>query len=219
MPTLCDTDQTGRAFPAGHLYGASRANGEVHMSTVLQWPTRPIVTLVSEFATSEAAWPLPYSSTLGAKSFSNLLRLQIEFKYKKPYGGDAKYNIFIDRKVGPTWYNVIHDVVGFENKQDTWKTSYKDYDLPVDIPLFSLDDTPYEFEFRVVAQIEGPGHMDTGSGQGSLGSWGTAYGREYKATLVRPDFHVAEARVVQLQTALQDAVEHYRKTRKQHEPA
>jgi hypothetical protein len=189
------------------------------MSAVTLWPTRPIATLVSEYWTSEAAWPLPYSHTLVAKSFNNLLRLQIEFKYKKPYGGDAKYNVFIDRKCGDVWSNVIHDIVGFENKEDKWKVSYKEYDLPVDVPLFSLDESPYEVDFRVVAQIEGPGHLPTGSGEGSLGSWGPAYGREYKATLVRPDFHVAEARVAELRTAMQEAVQHYRKSRKQHEPA
>jgi hypothetical protein len=109
---------------------------------------------------------------------------------------------------------VVTDEMGFypEPTDRAWHVATKGYDLSVSLPLFSSVDKV--LRFRITSQVEGPGHMDTGSGSGSSGSWSSPETREYVATFKRPELHMVEARVKYLQGALQDALQHYQTARK-----
>jgi hypothetical protein len=187
------------------------AREEGRMSaTIHNWPVRPIVTLVSEFASWETQWHGEDAHTF-AGGIQNVLKLLVEFKYQKPYGGSARYRVAIDRRDDSAWTNTITDVVSFyPDPTDTaWHTETKEYELSITVPLFLR--ASKALDFRITSQIEGPGHMDTGSGSGSPGFWSPAETHEYVATFEKPQLHLVAARVKDLHLSLDEALQHCKK--------
>lgn len=176
-----------------------------------EWGVRPIVTLVSEFASWETQWHGGDAETFQG-GMQNILKLQVEFKYKKPYGGSARYRVLIDRLSGTTWANAITDEVGFypQASDNTWHASSKVYDIAMaPSPMFPRTDRL--LRFRITTQIEGPGHLPTGSGPGSLGSWSDPESREFTATFTKPTIQIVEGYIVDLERMLHEELARFKK--------
>jgi len=147
-------------------------------------------------------------------AIDNVLKLQVEFKYKKPYGGSAKYLIEIDAYVpsNNSWRTVIRDEVAFypEASDDTWHTEYKDYDLHLSRgPLFRFFDLTAKY--KLTARIEGTGHYDSGSGTGSLGKYGEPESREFTVILEAPEIFALEAHLANIELLDRDSLVEYRR--------
>jgi len=173
--------------------------------TAHEWATRPLVTLESTFWTCNTEWHGGTSETFKG-GITNILTLQVECKYKKPYGGSARYRVVIDRKLGDNWVNVIVDEFGYypPASDDNWHSELREYQI-TQLGNLAKDVT---LEFRITTQIEGPGHMDTGSG-GSLGYWSDPESRTFTATFQQTALHIVEDHFATLERYLRDAREHY----------
>jgi hypothetical protein len=182
------------------------------MSTVVhEWGVRPIVTLVSEFYTWETQCHGTNTQTFKG-AIQNILKLQVEFKYKRPYGGTAQYKVRIDRKIGDDWYPAITDQVCyciFDPRDYNWHSEYKEYELSIAFPLFVIKDL--KLDFRIITQIEGPGYLPTGSGPGIYGFWSDAVISEFTATFEKPSFELVEAQVRIMEESLRESLLEYKK--------
>jgi len=180
------------------------------MATVVhEWGDRPIVTLVSEFASWETQWHGRTSQTFPGGT-RNILKLLVEFKYKKPYGKSACYRVVIDRQYGTDWINAITDEIGFTDPNDNqWHTEYKEYQLFGNAsPLYMVIDRLERF--RITTQIEGPGCIGTGSTSGSFGFWSSPESKEFAATYKKPTLQAVEAHAISLQDALREGFQNYK---------
>ena len=123
------------------------------MAKIHEWPIKPIVTLGSYFAETEVIWPQdPHQKTFEGH-IDNVLKIQVAFKYKKPYGGIARYMVNIEEKAGGNeWQTVINDVVGFyPDPPDTNEyTETKDYELYKSGSMFWVSQ---ELQFRLNVRI------------------------------------------------------------------
>ncbi len=184
-------------------------------AVVHEWGVRPIVTLESTYWEYETQWHNDNAQTFKS-GIHNILKLQVEFKYKKPYGGSARYRVEIDRLVGSNWYNVITDEVGFypDPTDTSWHTEYKEYELS--IPAWIWHRIDRVVHFRITTQIEGPGHLPTG-GEGSLGFWSDPESREFTATLEAPTLEIVGSYVMTMEEFLRETMDYYR-TRFPHPP-
>ena len=123
------------------------------MAKIHEWSIKPIVTLESYFAETNVIWPQdPHQNTFDGQ-IDNILKIQVAFKYKKPYGGIARYMVHIEEKTGDNeWQTVIHDVVGFyPDPTDTNEyTETKDYELYKSGSMFWVSQT---LQFRIDVRI------------------------------------------------------------------
>ncbi len=150
-----------------------------------EWQTRPIVTLDTQIMSQlpTVIWHDPIGTTnsfTSGVSIFNELVLQVAFTYEKPYGGSAEYIVTMDTMNSDgTWQNVVNDHVGFyPDPPDTTRyTKYKDYGIKV---RGSFTD-PVTVDFRIGARIQGAGHINTGSGNGTLGDFTDPEYRSFRA--------------------------------------
>ncbi len=181
-------------------------------AVIHNWGDHPIATLVSEFWSWETQWHNDNEKTFKG-GIQNILRLPMEFTYKKPYGASARYRVLIDRLIGSSWANVITDEVGFypDPTDTSWHTEHKWYELSIPAwALFWWRDRVVHF--RITTQIEGPGHLPTG-GEGSLGFWSDPESREFTATFEAPSLKIVEAYIPNLERYLRESLDYYRKRR------
>lgn len=61
------------------------------------------------------------------------MKLQVKFKYKKPYGASARYKIQLDKLIRSNWTNIITDEVGYYpvSTDNSWHTKIKEYELSI----------------------------------------------------------------------------------------
>ncbi len=172
-----------------------------------EWGTRPIVTLISEYWTWETQWHNHDTQTFSG-GFDNVLKIQIECKYKKPYGGSARYRVYIDKQSGNDWVNVITDEFGYyiDPQDNQWHSEFREYQLRQAGYIF----TDKTLCFRITTQIEGPGHLPTGDGPGSLGNWSDPESHVFTATFTKVHLDVAEVQLKYVERYLQELSQHYK---------
>jgi len=144
------------------------------LHTKHKWPIRPLVTLNNEFTYADVQWhDSPNEETFIPTIFNSIL-VQVEMRYKKPYGGSARYKILIDQLMDFGWENVYTDLVSFypEPSDNQWYPDYRDYELS----KFTFGGE--KLKFRVTVSIEEGGNLPTG-GSGSLGHWSIPESREF----------------------------------------
>lgn len=174
---------------------------------VHEWGARPIVTLISEFATWDTQWHNHDAQTFSG-GINNALKIQLECKYKKPYGGSACYRVNIDKQSGSDWVNIIMDEFGYypDPPDNQWHSEFREYQLRQ--PGSYITDKI--LCFRITTQIEGPGHLPTGSGPGSYGFWGDAESHVFTATFTKVSLDVAEAHIKYIEKYIKDLSHRYR---------
>jgi hypothetical protein len=176
------------------------------MATIHNWPVRPIVTLVSEFCSWDTQWGSPDTSTFQG-NVDNVLKLQVACKYKKPYGGSAQYHVYIDKLIGNNWVNVIRDEFGYyPNPTDnTWHTELREYQLTQSGSMVA----DVILNFRITTQIEGAGHLPTGSGPGSLGNYSDPISHDFKATFKKYKIGILKEHFLFMEKNFNDVLIHY----------
>lgn len=180
--------------------------------TTHNWGVRPIVTLVSEYWESDVQWHAQPNEESFQADFGNYLRIQAEFKYKKPYGGDARYWFMIEKPVGQNW-RIIHAeeiVFWVEPRDDDWHTEYREFDMYWAFPsllMYLRRDWP--FNFRITVQIQGPGNLPTGGG-GSSGYWSDPESRDFTAIFKSPQPRRMKARLKEMERYFIDSLAYYR---------
>jgi len=171
-----------------------------------QWGVRPIVTLVSEYWESDVQWHAQPDQETFDGGIHNILKIQVEFKYKKPYGGSARYIVAFDELVGSHWvYNRLYDQVGFyrDPRDNAWHTRHREYDLyksGLFMPWRTQTQT-LTLHFRLTVWIQEPGHMDTGS-SGSSGNYSEPESREFTAIFKAPGIQLLTAHISSLERDL-----------------
>jgi hypothetical protein len=173
-----------------------------------QWRPRPVVTLEQEGIWGQVIWHAGAQS----RSFSgrpiNVLTLQVQFKYKNPYGGHADYHVFIDRLSGSAWSSELMDTVSYltDGPDDVWHTQTKDYSLQKH-GLGSLD-------FRVGVSVQVGGSLPTNGG--GTGSWLPLAYRQFTARFGRPrrwQQYISQYLAIQQEYWNRSAAEYRRRSR------
>lgn len=145
-----------------------------------QWPTRPLVTLEQELVWGEVKWGAGPTAHSFTPNFMNSVVVQVQFRWKNPYGGHANYKVVIDQASGSVWSNVITDTAQFltDRPDDIWHYGLQDYQLHTKPGVTQL-------RFRVGVSIEVGGAGSFEEDEGSAGSWLPLQYREYTASFPR----------------------------------
>jgi hypothetical protein len=176
------------------------------MATILIWPHLPIVTLISEFCSWDTQWD-SLNSAQFTGGIDNILKFQVACKYQKPYGGSARYHVYIDTLIGNSWFNVIRDEFGYyPDPTDTqWHTEFREYQLRQPGSFYA----DRVLSFRITTQIEGAGYLPTGNQPGSLGNFSNPESHDFKATFTKVKLVTVKEHFDLIAKHLNEVLDHY----------